>query len=94
MSPLTATVCLQGMTLKGRTSLSRESANVGEAVLLPMAPSPADNSSRPSTEATTSFDMSTSSYEPYQSTGTPTGSHGFSFPVCIRRECMMLEYSK
>ncbi|KAI0223616.1 Cilia- and flagella-associated protein 47 [Lamellibrachia satsuma] len=64
-------VCEQGMTLKGRKS--RESTSVGEAVLRPIAPSPCNNStSRPSTEATTSFDMSSSSYEPFQSSTSVT----------------------
>lgn len=54
---------LQGTSLKGRRTASRESMNVGEAVLLPCN-SPPRPSSRPSTTPTSSnFEISSSSYE-------------------------------
>ena len=56
-------VCEQGVTLKGRRTASRESMNVGEAVLVP-CDDPARSSSRATTTATSSnFEISTSSYE-------------------------------
>lgn len=56
------TVCYQGVTLKGRKTVSKESVNAGEAIFVPCA-SPTHNS-RPSTSATSSnFMVSSSSYE-------------------------------
>ncbi|XP_074645875.1 cilia and flagella-associated protein 47-like isoform X2 [Tubulanus polymorphus] len=56
-------ICEQGLSLKGRRTMSAESVNAGEAVFVPCV-SPPRPGSRPSTSATsTEFQISSSSYE-------------------------------
>ena len=56
-------VCEQGHTLKGRKTLSRESMNAGEAVLVPCDEPPRSQTRASTTETVSNFEISSSSYE-------------------------------
>lgn len=79
-------VCEQGHSLRGRKTVSRESVGAGEAVLVP-CDTPARSMTRASTTETSSnFEISSSSYESSSASG--MGMTAILFSYCCVVSCL------